>query len=238
MPLNLFTRQVVTLQVRNRLIGGVPSDPKLIEGWVKANMPDATEEERAKLAAKTLAELPEVVAEKSAGMHTTFKRDNVGLYIEGRQLKALFKEASNILRETLLKDAKKRENKVDEKRFTNLRSKVAERLFVEDDRIYMYRQGVVLVKPDGSEERAIHVMTAQGPRTALKKVDFVVKPELSFYVRYLEADGIVDEELIRTLLDFGGWNGLGADRSQGNGLFDVREIRLARADEFPVSRAA
>lgn len=64
-----------------------------------------------------------------------------------------------------------------------------------------------------------------GPRTALKRYDFVQAPvTLRWNVRYLN-DGVVDEALVRLLLEYGGWNGLGADRSQGNGQFEVVEVK-------------
>lgn len=223
--LNLWTRISVELELKNRIVGGIPTDPEMIKGWVAANMPSVTEDEKLKLAEKTLAELPHATEEKAEGMWTTFKRDDKGVFIEGRQMKAMFKEVSNILRDALIKaEAKGKEKKESKSRFTNLKSKVAERLFVENDRIYFTRDGALLTKPDGNEERAIHVMTAQGPRTALKRCDFISAPaSMTFTTRFL-ADGVVDLELINTLLEYAAWNGVGADRSQGNGLFNVKAV--------------
>jgi hypothetical protein len=226
--LNLWKRVVVELELKNRIVGGVPTDPDLIAGWVAANMPSVSEEEKAKLAEKTVLELGAAAEEKAEGMWTTFKRDSTGVYIEGRQVKAMFKEASNVLREALIKAESKGKDKDAKKetksRFTNLKSKVAERLFVEDEKIYMLRDGKPLPKVDGNEERAIHVMTAQGPRTALKRTDFVNAPAtLKFTLRFL-GDGVVDQDLIDTLLEYSSWNGVGADRSQGNGLFEVKSV--------------
>ena len=221
---NIWKRFDITLGIRNRIVGGIPTDPELIKGWIGANMPKVAEAERVELASKTVADLGAATEEVAEAMWTTFKRDEKGVYIEGRQVKAMFKEAANILRETLIKA----EDKADAKksRFTALRSKVAERLFIETEHIHILRDGKPLAKPDGNEERAIHVFTPQGKRSALKRVDFVSNPaNVRFVVRHLAGDGLVDRDLMETLLDFSGWNGLGADRSQGNGLFDVVEIQ-------------
>lgn len=217
MPITVpFKRASITLTI-DRIIGGVPTDPNLIAGWLKANMPDATEAAREKLAATTLAEVPKVVDDESKAMWTTFKRTPAGhVCIESRQVKSAFKEAANILRETLQtqegKDVKK-------SRFTALRAKLAERLFVEGDKLTLLDpENKPLTKPTGTEETPIHVMTAQGPRTALKKYDYCSDVRITFVVRWLD-DKVVDEELVRALLEFMAWNGLGASRSQGNGQF-------------------
>lgn len=213
----------VIINPRTRVVGGTPTDPNMIQNWLKVGMPNVTEEERAKLAETTIEAVKDTVDEAAGKMWTTFKRDEQGIYIEGRQLKAAFKEAANILREALQKQEKKGDAK--KSRFTALRAKLAESLFVEDERIYFVdtKTGEKVKEPSGTEERAINVMTAQGPRTALKRVDFVNPEniELRAKVRYLDA-GIVDEDLVRTLIEFMGWNGLGADRSMGSGQFKGR----------------
>lgn len=226
--LKMWTTYDVRLGIKNRLVGGIPTDPELIAGWIQANMPAATADEKEKLAARTLDELPAATEEKAEGMWTTFKKDEIGIYIEGRQVKAMFKESANILRDMLIKHEGKKASKEDKtkSRFTNLKARLAERLFVVEDRVHFTRKGASLTKPDGTEERAIHVMTAMGPRSALKRFDYVTAPaEIAFTVKHLN-DGVVDLELIQILLEHSGANGIGADRSQGNGLFEVVEIHL------------
>lgn len=245
--IDMWKRFEITLAIKNRVVGGIPTNPDLIAGWVAANMPSVTADEQAKLVEKTVAELPAATEEKAAGMWTTFKQDAEGIYFEGRNVKSMLKECANILREKLIasekasaktvaapaptekkedapKGKKEKPEKVQKSRFTNLKSRLAERIFVENDKIRFMRDGKPVPKVDGDEERAIHVMTAQGPRTALKRCDFVNGPcELKFTVRVLD-DGLVDADLVETLLEFGGWNGLGADRSQGNGMFELKSI--------------
>ncbi len=224
---SLFTRVKVAIALKDRIVGGIPQDPKMIEGWIGAKMPELKAEEKADLAARTAAELPAATEEAAKSMWTTFKRDETGLYLEGRNVKALLKEVSNILRDKLLKGEAKELEAASSKaknRFTNLKSKVAERAFVEEDKIRFTRGDQVLKAVDGTEERPIHVITAQGPRTALKRFDYVNAPaELTFHVRFL-SDGVVDLKLLETIFEYGGWNGLGADRSQGNGQFTVASI--------------
>ena len=218
-----FERRSVRITFTNRVVGGIPQDPNLINGWLTANMKNVTDAERAKLAETTLAEVGRTVEDAAAGMWTTFKRDERGLYIEGRQLKSAYREAANILRDIFIKQETKGDAK--KSRFTALKSKLAERLWVLEDKLYLYENArpdaKILQKPSGTEERAIHVMTAQGPRNALKRYDFCGEgTTVKFTLKWLK-DGIVDEELVAALHEYMPLNGLGADRSQGNGLFDV-----------------
>lgn len=225
-----WQKYAVELQIQNRVVGGIPTSPNLIEGWLKAHMPLVSEDERATLAAKTADELPQATEEKAQGMWTTFKTDDEGPYLESRNVKAALKEAANILRSMLEKGEKKAKDGDDEKkgksRFTNLRSKLAERVFVDEDKLhFLDGKNKKLVKVDGNEERAIHVMTAMGPRNALKRYDYIDGGRrIRFTLKVLD-DGLVDEELLAVLLEYAGQNGLGADRSQGNGLFEVKRLQ-------------
>lgn len=222
--ISLWQKLTVEISLRDRIVGGVPTNPNMISGWLAAKMPDVSEAEREVLKEATVAELPGLVEEKASGMWTTFKKDDQGIFLEDRQVKAMFKESANILRELLIKDEAKgkKGEKATKSRFTNLKSRLAERLFVDEKRLYFVRGGKKLTEADGAEERAIDVMTAQGPRTALKKFDFVEAPAtISFTVSFLR-DGVVDKGLIETLLEHSSKNGLGADRSQGNGTFTYK----------------
>ena len=234
MKFDLWRRFSVELSIKNRIVGGIPTDPELIKGWIEANVPAVDEAQKEKLAAATLADVQAHTDEKSEKMWTTFKKDSLGPYTESRCVKAMLKEAANVLRELLIKEeaASKKADakaagtdfKAEKSRYTNLKAKLAERLFVEDEIIHILRDGKVLAKVDGDEERPIHVITAQGPRSALKKVDFIKAPAvLKFNVRFLK-DGVIDEDLLRTLFEYSGYNGFGSDRSQGNGLFELTAL--------------
>jgi len=69
------------------------------------------------------------------------------------------------------------------------------------------------------------VVTPQGPRTAIKRVDYVQHVSFSFEVWVLttaaQEKRHVGEEELKRMLALGQENGLGADRSQGQGKFEV-----------------
>jgi hypothetical protein len=244
---------VVVLNIRNRVIGGVPKDPKLIEAWMKTNMPEVADAEIEKLKTKTIEEIPAVTDEAAQAMWTTFYEDSVGVHAQARHIKALFKESANILRVMLESedkagkraDAKEAEAKakaegkeapkatgLDKTKFTNLKAKLVERLFVVEQRIYFYRDNKPVKKPDSFWEHPIHVMTPQGPRTALKRSDYVGAPaEMRFHLKVLN-DKFIDEDLIKVILKHAEENGFWTDRSQGQGLFRTKSVTEVSGKEI------
>jgi len=129
----------------------------------------------------------------------------------------MMKECANIL--------KKRLN------LTAAKARVAERFFVEEPEIYLMRDGSYVTEPDGQLVGAIHVTTRQGPRTAIKKQDYVANADLTFTVKALnepmetkDKKKIHPEDMLKIILDYGQDIGLGKDRSQGGGTFQVTTI--------------
>lgn len=201
-----YYRLVVKLE---DIAGGLPVDPRLIDAWQQARWDKAkvrpedpqTVEEAVANSQALVAGLPE---EKG---WTTFARDHKGhLCLEGRQVKAALKEAANITK-TLLPIGGKT---------VPLRARLAERVFVVERLIPLLPERT---EADDVLERAIHVMTAQGPRDALKRTDICKDVELVCTLKVLH-DGLFTHGLLKELLGYAGQNGLGADRSQGFGCFD------------------
>ena len=200
----------VTLKFRDRCYGGIPKNPEMIRGWLEAKM--GAGEETDALIVQTEGEISAAVDEAEKESWCGFKSDpeNGGLYIEGRQVKACLKESANILREKLGISA--------------FKARLAERVFVTESRIYLGKN-----EPDGSVERPIHVMTRTGPQTALKKADYVEKAEISFALKVVDSpmvigsskDRVAPGAYLSVILELAQEMGLGADRSQENGKFDV-----------------
>lgn len=218
--LPLFTRYRVSLQFRDRIMGGVPMDPKLIEGWIKKNTGIEDPDELRRMVIRTVeertgGELPEDVSyedldkaieEVASTRETTgFKRDpKHGLYIEDRQVKAALKEATNILY------AGKRvgETKKGAKNY------LAERVFVSPRTIWLGRK-----EPDGVEMVVGHVTGPQGPRSTLGYHEYVDCALITFDI--LVTRDAIDKEWWPDLFQQMEENGIGALRSQSFGRFDT-----------------
>ena len=206
----LYDKYRVTIQMRDWICGGMPKNPDMIETWIKARTghDDEQTEEQTKEAVEALIE------SETEACWTGFSGDENGLFIWCRQIKAMFKEAATMLRVTVTKKGSKQILQ------HGFEIKATDG---HDRRVYL---GVK--EPSGSEEGPIHVTTPQGPRTALKRFDYVEKARIQFEVWVLKTDArekrhVGEKELIK-MLTFAQENGLGANRSQGYGKFDVVEF--------------
>lgn len=195
------------------LAGGIPSDPKVAEGWLKTKLADKDDlirEEVAKVMIERDVDVDSATAEVMNLRHLNgFKRDEHGLYIEGRQLKAGIKEASSIRWPSMRWGPTRKGTK----------SFFAEHVFVEEDRLYLQRpddNGKLqpLQEPDGIAQRFVHTWRGNG----IQHEEYVEGVSLEFTV-VTDHDFKSDEwgELWLT----GERNGIGASRSQGFGTYKV-----------------
>jgi hypothetical protein len=203
----------IEIQFRDKLVGGVPKNKDLLADAVRAHT--GFDDEKTQEQIKELGSgVVDVIVEKS---WNGFALDDVGLYIKAFQVKALFKECAQMLR--LAKD------RLGSKQILQHGFEV--KALDGSDKLHLGKS-----KPDGTAEGPIHVMTPQGPRTAIKKVDYVEKIALSFEVWVLATHHgetrHVGEEQIVQMLRFGQENGVGADRSQGAGKFDVKSFEVVQ----------
>jgi hypothetical protein len=205
----LYNRFMIGIQVRERLDGGVPKDPELIKAWVVSKTGFDDEQTQKQIDAHK-ADLDAATEEQAEAMWCGFKKDDRGPYIETRQIKAMLRECAVVLGIT---KAKRGSRQIVQHGFEV-------RGHGGDSKVYIDAKNV------GTVEGAIHVMTPQGPRNALKRVDFV-GPEstLEFEVWILKTapqeTRHLGEEDLKKLFQLAQEDGLGANRSQGSGKFDV-----------------
>jgi hypothetical protein len=223
----LYSIYRVKLQFSGKVAGGIPKDPSLIESWVKARTGYDDEETRNQIEnAKALTEgsledgIAGIVDDAIEKNQTIFLRDEEGPYLEARCVKACFRDVLSIGRV-----------------FTNKKGskQIYQHAFViknaddGSDRIYL--DGGV----EGIDERPIHVMTARGPRTAIKRMAVITAPFAEFEVWVLkthhrEARHLTDDD-IRTALLVMQHNGLGASRSQGYGQFELLQFDVEEREK-------
>jgi hypothetical protein len=210
-PARLYDRYRVTIKIRDRICGGMPRNPDLIKTWVESTTGHADEISE-KLIQENAELIVNAVAEKC---WNGFPEDaEHGLFIPCRNIKACLKQSAQLLGIY--------------KKNRGSKQILAEGMEVKGDsergdRVYLGKK-----EADGTDESAIHVMTAQGPRTALRRMDYVTEPTLSFEIWVLktapqETRHIGEEQLV-DILAHASENGLGASRSQGEGKFSVESF--------------
>lgn len=188
-----------------RIVGGTPTDPDVASGWIKSRVSelpkdDIIRDEVAKVMLERGVEMTEALEAVNSNRHLNgFRRDENGLYIEGRQAKAMLKENFNIY-------APKAKWGPSNK---GTMSFIAEHLFVVEDKIHL---GVD--EPSDIQQRFVH--TWRGTGIQLEEV--VDDAVLNFTVT---SDFEFTREQWANVWLRAQNNGIGASRSQGFGKFTV-----------------
>ena len=216
-----YTRYRVGLQFKHLIVGGIPSDKSVIESWIRSRM-DLGDAAIAELVSQTAAErgvmtpdeaIEAVMASDLAPSVNGFKRDENGqLCIEGRIVKAALKEWANSAYPGTKFPGK---TKIEGLR-KGLMRYLAEAVVVEDILI-----GLGVKEPTMVEERIKHVMTPQGPRSSINRVEVVERPAITFTIAV--RDDFITEEAWARIWSVGEGIGLGSDRGRSDGQFEITE---------------
>lgn len=179
----------VRFELLEPLLGTVPKDPDVYRKYIASKADGMIDEET--------ATVPAGDAEKSGW--TGFHTDEDGLFLYNYAVLGFIKEAGNTLKEQVGIKA--------------LRSKIDQFVFVEPRRVRL------AALPDGKLERPLRAMTMQGPRVTVVRSDYVAAgTRFAVAVRVLKNKEI-SGEVIRQLLEYGRYRGLGQFRNGGYGRF-------------------
>lgn len=205
----------------NQVMGGTPSDQKVVEGWLKTKMGISKEDILQEAVKDVMAERglnqDEALAEIGSLKHLNgFKRDEDGLYIEGRHLKAAIKEAASVARAA--------ENLPGRFGATNKGTLafIAEHIVVVEDRLY-------LAKIDPATRKLVPVHKADDviqsfpknpmtKQTGIQNTEYVQDAVVEFTI---QTDYPFTQEEFAVIWVTGGNQGIGASRSQGYGRYKV-----------------
>jgi len=181
-----------------KLCGSVPQNKEIVKRWLSVRKaPEGAEEE-----------VLETVEDSQEKVTLSFQKDEKGIFLRGGTVKAHLKDCSNQIKDVL--------------GIKNLRSKIANKVFVQESRIYLKRNDSEYVfEVDGEFDQPIHVITGLGPRSALKTIRFLTKPNIEFTLKILE-DKEVDIKIIEKIFEYGSIHGFGGERGMGEGRYEVR----------------
>lgn len=227
----------VELRFRDKVLGTQPKSREVMKKWLESKhvAAEIIEEQMAKLS-------PEQNIEEETQMAWTgFFTDERGPWIGTYQVKAMFREMLTTLGITV----EKRGSKQTYQHLMEILACDVNRGMLKgpaSSRLYLWREGQVVSEPDGSEERTGHVVTPQGPRSILKKHDYIAQASLRFLVsvpaRMAEgrSTSVLGDREVARCLAHGGGDGIGCSRSQGFGTFDV--VVLDRITDNPFVKRA
>lgn len=192
-----------------RIAGGTPTDPKVAEGWLRTKLgidkDDIIREQVAQVMVERGVTADEATEIVNANKHLNgFKRDETGLFIEGRQLKAALKEACSIA-----VAAGKLTGRGWGKTNKGLLSYFAEHVFIVEEKLHL---GVT--EASGISQRFVHTFRGSG----IQYEEYVDDAKVSFTAM---TDHDFSAKEWAAIWTAGEQNGIGASRSQGFGRYEV-----------------
>lgn len=245
-----YTTYRVRLQNRGLIVGGVPGNASVIRSWLTAKMElgDASLEEllaetvKARDTSMSVEEKVDALTKSPVAPSINgFKRNEAGfLTYEGRCAKAALKEAANSSFPGTDWPGKKDAKGIAPRK--GLMSTMVERVFIpelyislgvhEHDRV----EEIDLAEGKWTvQERVKHVMTAQGPRSAINLCEVVLRPTLEFHVRV--HDDFLSPEAWAKIWVRSEDIGIGADRGRSDGSFDMLDWTVVGQEELTASSA-
>ncbi len=220
----MFKNYKVEMSFKERLCGSVPLSKELVKPWLEARMPKKKPED-----GKSIEELEKEVNESNEEVieKTTlgFQNFDGGLFVRGGTIKAHLKDCANQVKDIL--------------KIKALRSKIANKVYIEEYRVPIFKNGKQAVTADGDFQQPVHVMTALGPRNALKIIRYIEAAHFSFTMKILE-DSMTNEagkkvktiDVVLSIFEYGRIHGYGGERGMGEGRY-YRPVILDLDPDIP-----
>lgn len=214
----MWTKLYVEMKFLTQLCGSLPADPELQKKWLDARKPRVRPPD-----SKSIDEVAAEVLESTKGIEEpdvgfyVFQRQEGGLAMRMATIRAHIKDCARVLSSLYVGKIEK------EKSFA---VKVVNAVYY-DPAIYWLpvlnqETGALINSPTGTRDKAIHVRTPQGERSALKTFEFVENAMLRFPLLVLTQPSgkmVISETDIDHILNYGGVHGYGGERSDGEGRY-------------------
>ncbi len=205
------------------IMGGIPKEEEMVTTWVETKkMKD--EKYKKKLAAgeklRPLEDIKEEIIDNTEmiedKVHVGFLQDDNGIYAREHQIKAHLKDCANQVKDLIS--------------ITGLKSKVANKVMLNTEKFYFTKNGgAPITKVDGTWEHGIRIFIPRmGERSALKRNDYIKDATLKFTIKVLN-DKVLDEDILRCILDYGSDHGIFSERGMGYGkyAYTIEEVEPA-----------
>lgn len=208
--------EIQTFEARIRaeeILGGRPLSSNVLENWMAILVKKGrlSDKEAENIIGEKEDSAPKDIEDAKIEYTRGFKLIEGRPYIEDRQIKAMFKESFVTLG------------------FMNMMSSVERHKFqtgiIIDPRVILLPENVNIEIQEGP----VHVETMRGPRTSIKRSLVAMDVEISFLVRIItgandKVPDYTEEMLLAALTHASRFVGVGADRSQGMGVFEIKSF--------------
>lgn len=220
----------VNLEFTGKVMGGIPKNKEMIKSWLESTKMRESKfdkEESNGIKHRTLNEIEEEIIENRTNGEDQVDIDKEnstwvgflskdGIYARCHQIKAHMKDCANQIKS--LESVSKIKSLSHRGKVSALKSKVANKVYLDEEINYFLRNGSRINEVDGSHEHGIRVITAQGERSALKRNDYIIKPTLNFKLKVLD-DGVIKADLLALIFEYGSVHGMFSERGHGYGQY-------------------
>lgn len=197
----IFEKYKVRGKFVDKVLGGLPANPELVETFLTLKGVEATDLESAQKIIETAQGLTTYsIAERNTT--NIFGKDAKGLFLGSYQILGALKEAMSM-----------------QKSITNWRSKLQRGVRVVPSQIYLTRDEKPIEKADGVIQHVVHTTNMGQPTSSLRKSEYVDGPDFEFEVLVARERGtpIMSKDVLKDLLAQIEVTGIGASRGMGFG---------------------
>lgn len=212
---DVWTQWTVEWEFLTKVCGSVPADPALVSKWLESRQPTvrpAGSRSMQEINEEVLASLERgaLDEEDEEASLLTFQRTDGTLVVRAGTIRAHLKDCARQLSSFFVGRVK------GERTFA---VKVINCLYLDESQYWvpLLRDGKPLAESDGFFDKAVHVMTRQGARSALKRIEYVDRPSLRFKLKTLGT--VIREDDLHVLFQYGGTHGYGGERGDGEGRY-------------------
>lgn len=214
----MWTRLNVRFEFLTKLCAGIPANPDLQKKWLEARRPE-NRPPQSKSIDQIALEVYESTPEDTRGEATlhVFQRHNGTLAVGLRTVRGHIKDVSTVLSSLYV-------GKIAGERSFAVRVKNA--VYYPPEAYWIpvlnAKTGKPILEPTGRYDKAIHMMTPQGPRSAIKTLEYVEGAAIEFPLLVMtQPNGkmVVSEADLKTLFQYGAVHGYGPERGDGEGKY-------------------
>ncbi len=220
----MWTIYHAEFELLTKLCGGLPADPELQRRFLEGRKPKHKPPDGMSIT-EIAQELAETIEDSEEPGLNVFQRVDGKLVVGMRTLRAHWKDMGGKLSRLYV-------GKLDTGKSFNVKVK---------DSIYyppqvkwvtiLHKDGKPFTEPTGTYDKPIHIITRQGPRSAIKTIEFVDEAFLQFQLYVLttptrivegkEVPGkpIINEADLETIFQYGSVHGYGPERGDGEGKY-------------------
>lgn len=215
----MFKKYRVEMSFVNRLCGSVPQNEAMIKDWLDGRRPTVRPpggksiNEINEEVIATLPDMEQENADTERRVTLGFQTEPSGLVMRGGTIKAHLKDCSRILAQNYV-------GKIQGEKSLNLR--VTNCTMIEEYFVPIMKEGKRVALADGMFDKAVHVMTRMGPINALKRIQYIERPTLTYHWLVMAATtgrNVVTEDDLKHILTYGSVHGYAGERGDGEGRY-------------------